>query len=507
MSNIALYRKYRPQNFANFIGQDVIRQTLMNAVESDSIAHSYLFTGPRGTGKTSAARLIAKALNCTNLKDGYEPCDACDFCTSIRDGSLIDVIEIDAASNRGIDEIRDLREKIKFSPTSAKTKVYIIDEVHMLTKEAFNALLKTLEEPPEHAYFVLATTELHKIPETIISRCQRFDFKRLDKKMLLTRLIFIAEKEGVEFEEDALKLIAKASDGGMRDAISTFEQMIADKKITLENVEKNLGITDNQAVIDLLQFIQDEDVTAALDILHDIYSAGHDLTQFNKDILGGLRAKLLEAVKHNAPHSDIIRNVEFFQESLRLLKTSPIPQLPLEVAIVRSAKFSEATAFVKDVEEKAVEAPKAQVPTKAEPKVAKVKESTGQEFTEKLDEKLSEYEQDKGELEDKQKLSVDSIKKEMPRILEHIKTPSVKRSFQTGQVAEINGDSIIVHFFTQFHLDKVNSAGGLSEIESAFAELYGQVKIDAVLKTMDAPAAEPNIAETAAEIFGGELIS
>ena len=238
MDQISLYRKYRPHNFDNLIGQDHVRTTLINAIKSEHVAHAYLFTGPRGTGKTSSARLIAKALLCSALKDKHEPCNQCDLCLDINSGRLIDLIEIDAASNRGIDEVRELKEKINFAPSRAKYKVYIIDEVHMMTKEAFNALLKTLEEPPAHAYFILATTEVHKIPDTIISRCQRFDFRRLSLKALMTRLAYICEKEGIEAEDKALEVISRYVNGGMRDAIGLVEQLTVDGKLGHAKVEE-----------------------------------------------------------------------------------------------------------------------------------------------------------------------------------------------------------------------------------------------------------------------------
>ncbi|OGJ54496.1 DNA polymerase III, subunit gamma and tau, partial [Candidatus Peregrinibacteria bacterium RIFOXYC2_FULL_33_13] len=240
MSEISLYRKYRPQRFFDLVGQEHIVKVLTNGVKTNNVSHAYLFCGPRGTGKTSCARIVAKVLNCTDVKEG-EPCLECNFCLDTQEGKLIDLLEIDAASNRGIDEIREIREKIKFLPTHGGKKIYIIDEVHMLTKEAFNALLKTLEEPPTHAHFILATTESHKVPETIISRCQRFDFRRINDTDIIKRLQFIAHEENIEAEEDALKLIAKNAQGGLRDAISFLEQMVDGGKITLDGVKDSLG--------------------------------------------------------------------------------------------------------------------------------------------------------------------------------------------------------------------------------------------------------------------------
>lgn len=237
MAYLALYRAWRPQNFKDVIGQEHIIKTLENALINNKFSHAYLFSGPRGTGKTSVAKIFSKAINCNNSIDG-NPCNKCNTCVGITNGSIMDVIEIDAASNRGIEEIREIRENVKFTPTETKYKVYIIDEVHMLTTEAFNALLKTLEEPPEHVIFILATTEQHKIPLTIISRCQNFDFKRVSTKHMINRLKYVGEAEGYQIEEDALTLIARYSDGGMRDALSLLDQVMAvsDNTIIVDSI-------------------------------------------------------------------------------------------------------------------------------------------------------------------------------------------------------------------------------------------------------------------------------
>jgi len=334
---MSLYRKYRPQSFSNLVGQDHIRTTLMNALKSGKVNHAYLFTGPRGTGKTSTARLVAKAINCLNLKEA-EPCEECDICRDITDGRLIDLIEIDAASNRGIDEIRDLREKINFSPTRARSKVYIIDEVHMLTKEAFNALLKTLEEPPAHVYFILATTEVHKIPETILSRCQRFDFKRIDTKTLVDRLGFIAGEEKIEAEADGLDAIARAAQGGLRDAIGLLEQLTVGGKLTFGHVREVLGISGKASLEKLYAFLEASDVQSGIGEITGLYDEGYDLTQFTKDFLELLRQKMLEFVKsgNNAEVGRVLGWIEHFQAAYDGAKYATIPQLPLEVAVVES---------------------------------------------------------------------------------------------------------------------------------------------------------------------------
>lgn len=241
MEHIALYRAWRPQSFQDMVGQQHIIQTLQNAIREQRVSHAYLFSGPRGTGKTSAAKVLAKAVNCER-GPGPEPCNECPSCLRITSGNIMDVQEIDAASNRGVEEIRDLRDKVKYAPTEVRRKVYIIDEVHMLTTEAFNALLKTLEEPPQHVMFILATTEPHKLPATIISRCQRFDFRRVSLEEQTGRLTEICQKEGITADADALQYIARLSDGGMRDALSILDQIssFTDGNVTYQQV---LGMT------------------------------------------------------------------------------------------------------------------------------------------------------------------------------------------------------------------------------------------------------------------------
>ncbi len=249
MASQSLYRKWRSQTFSDLVGQEPIIQTLKNALHEGTLAHAYLFTGPRGTGKTSTARLLAKTINCPNTKNG-EPCNTCEQCRQITIGNSFNVIEIDAASNRGIDSIRDLREKVMMPPTTGKYKVYILDEAHMLTTEAFNALLKTLEEPPPHAIFVMATTDVHKMLPTVLSRCQRFDFKRITTQQIVKHLDFIAKQEQVELEQSAAALIARAAAGGMRDALSLLDQAIAyaGQHVTLPQVQAMLGVADPRAI-------------------------------------------------------------------------------------------------------------------------------------------------------------------------------------------------------------------------------------------------------------------
>lgn len=290
----ALYRIWRPHRFEDLIGQHHVTKTLKNAIHLQKLSHAYLFTGPRGTGKTTSARIIAKAINCERAPV-EEPCNECETCISITDGSSPDVIEIDAASHRGIDNIRDLRDKVKYAPSQARMKVYIIDEVHMLSTEAFNALLKTLEEPPPHVMFILATTEPHKLPATIISRCQRFDFKPISSEDMVARMKMITESEGIEADPYALSLIARAAQGGMRDALSILDQVISfcDEKITVEDV---LAVTDTVSETLLLQTLRAffaQNVEEALQIVQKVMDLGKDPMRFLEDLIFYLRDMLL----------------------------------------------------------------------------------------------------------------------------------------------------------------------------------------------------------------------
>lgn len=293
MAYVALYRKWRPQGFDSLVGQEAVRTALTNALETGRIAHAYLFAGPRGTGKTSTAKILAKAVNCEHGPTS-NPCNKCQNCVRINDGTSMDVFEIDAASNRGIDEIRDLREKVAFAPVNGRYKVYIIDEVHMLTTEAFNALLKTLEEPPPHVIFILATTEPHKIPATIHSRCQRFDFKRVTDSDIVKRLREVADGSGIAADDDALQLIAVQADGGMRDALSLLDQCgVMAERVSAETVRSVLGIVGREALRELVKAVGEGNVPKSLELLEALLAGGKDVKQIITELAEYLRAVLL----------------------------------------------------------------------------------------------------------------------------------------------------------------------------------------------------------------------
>lgn len=364
---MSLYRKHRPQKFADLLGQEHVKITLTNALGGSNFSHAYLFAGPKGSGKTTTARLLAKALNCTgrDLSKGiFEPCNKCVSCKEITAGQSIDIIEIDAASNRGIDEIRELRDKIRFAPTLSKHKVYIIDECHMLTKEAFNALLKTLEEPPAHAVFVLATTELHKVPPTIISRVQVFDFKKAKISEIEKLLEKVVKAENIKIDEESLKLIARLSFGAFRDALSMLEQVASlqndlRSRITLEQTQAILGQSTEQSIIDFVTFLIENDRKKALKMVDDLYFEGTDLESFLTEVIS-LTRKLLfvkeglslgaeigegeeKKLSELAQKVDIKKITEIMDKLIsvsRQVKTSILGQLPLEMAIFELTQSS-----------------------------------------------------------------------------------------------------------------------------------------------------------------------
>jgi DNA polymerase III subunit gamma/tau len=356
MASQSLYRKWRSQTFGELVGQEPVIRTLKNALNSGTLAHAYLFTGPRGTGKTSTARLLAKTINCSQAKNG-EPCNVCEQCREITAGNSFNVVEIDAASNRGIDSIRELREKVMMPPTTGKYKVYILDEAHMLTVEAFNALLKTLEEPPPHAIFVMATTDVHKMLPTVLSRCQRFDFKRITTRQIVDHLRFIAKQEHVTLESGAAELIARAASGGMRDALSLLDQATAyaGSTITLTQVQAMLGVADPRAIQKFISAVADLDSSAGLHLIHELAEAGADLRQINSQVAEYWRAMMLTKAGANIGEildhtDDEIREIvrmsqlfaleeltecaKIFAQNELVQRNQGTPQLGLELALL-----------------------------------------------------------------------------------------------------------------------------------------------------------------------------
>ena len=334
MTSQVFYRKWRPQTLAEVVGQEHVTQTLANALKTGRVAHAYLFCGPRGTGKTSTGRILAKAVNCLEGGKG-EPCNACALCQAVTEGRAMDVMEIDAASNRGIDEIRELRERVRFAPNMARYKVYIIDEVHMLTDPAANALLKTLEEPPPHVMFVLATTEPHKVPPTILSRCQRFDFKRIPQAAIVSRLAGICEQEGISIETSSLNLIARSATGSMRDAENLLEQLVAyyGPQIELHQTQAMLGITGDTRAQELARHIVNRDIAAGLNTINSVTHDGLDLRQFNRELVEYLRRLLL--IKAGAEQAIDPDYIEALSEMRILAERAAMTQLSKAVRLFR----------------------------------------------------------------------------------------------------------------------------------------------------------------------------
>ena len=372
MSYKSLYRKYRPMRFEDVCGQQFIVKTLSNAIKNNKIGHAYLFCGTRGTGKTTIAKIFAKLVNCLNPLDNV-PCGECEICLNENTDEIPDIIEIDAASNNGVDEIRELKNKIKLMPVMCKYKVYIIDEVHMLSTGAFNALLKTLEEPPEHVIFILATTEPQKLPITIISRCQRFDFKKINVLDISKRLKYISQKEGIDIDDEAIEEIAKLSEGAMRDAIGLLDQIssFADSKITVEDIYTIRGSVSNRVLIELIEKYIDNDASSILSIVDDIYLSGKDFYRLSEDILVFYRNMLISKVapsyfedKALQLKDDIMRlsskievkrierMIKKLEELLRNIKSSDYPRILFETTILSDLDLDESFENEKPTTEK-----------------------------------------------------------------------------------------------------------------------------------------------------------
>lgn len=379
MPEQALYLKWRPLSFDDVVGQDHITRTLRNSIKTGRIRHAYLFSGPRGTGKTTSARLLAKAVNCTNENEDIRPCNECPACIAVNEGRYLDLIEIDAASHTGVDDVRDLRDRIAFAPNEGRYKVYIIDEVHRFSGNAFDALLKTLEEPPNHALFVLATTEIDKVPATIKSRCLPFEFRRLSLQEVTQRLAFIAEQEGLQIDRSALELVAREGTGSVRDSISLLDQIVADpdETITLELTQRILGTASAISVRDLVDAIVKQEIARGLHVINQAIDAGSDPRQFGQQVVEHLRsvmlaqtasADLLQASQDDQElfdqqaqmisRSTLLRTVKAFNEAVNNYTGGWQPQLALELALIESLQEPEVQVqYVAQSDAKAKDAP------------------------------------------------------------------------------------------------------------------------------------------------------
>ena len=440
----ALYRRFRPKTFDQVLGQEHITTTLKNQIINQNIGHAYIFSGTRGTGKTSTAKIFARAVNCTHSIDG-NPCNTCEICSGLLDESIMDVIEMDAASNNSVDDIRELREKVKYPPSKARYKVYIIDEVHMLSDSAFNALLKTLEEPPKHLIFILATTEVEKLPQTILSRCQRFDFKRVTTKDIVKNLNNICGEIGIEVEESALNLIARNSDGAMRDALSLLDQCISfgEGTLTYEDALKTLGIANEDLLFNLVDNIEEKNLEKALHIVDDIIQNGKDINQFIKDLIYHFRNLMIaktstnpldiidlekETVGRYKEQSEnislpfILKALQILNEGQNQAKWSSQPRIILEMVVVKLIELRDELTLAQRIEklEKVIESGNIKVSQKKEP-IEKVKSEKPSKKEVPIQNEKKEVEEEKMIIDDGKEINIAHIKREWENVLKVIK--------------------------------------------------------------------------------------
>lgn len=495
---MALYRKYRPQSFADVVGQDHIVTTLENASKQDKLAHAFLFAGSRGTGKTSVARILAKELMTKDIKDAKlkEQIEK-----GVEEGTITDLMEIDGASNRGIDDIRDLIEKIQFSPVVASAKVYIIDEVHMLTKEAFNALLKTLEEPPAYAYFILATTELNKIPPTIQSRCQSFPFKQIREEDIIRRLQFIADQEHITIDREALRVIAHHVQGGMRDAVSFLDQLRSLEKITKEDVEQRLGGGSHEYAEAIFQALDTKDTTLILGTINAVEERGFPIDLFIRELLGTVRSMLHEAIETKTSTAAVAALLDTLLRALRDVRGAPVPGLVLEAALLslmnNDASPEKSFGSFSRPEVK----PKSEKPVEEKPKKEpKKEEAKKEEVTEE------EKEAPSAAIVEAPDITLENLKLAWPEIVSQATPASVKMSLKDGRIDRLEDKKVVVSFSSTFHRDKVADTDASRTVEEIMEKIFKRsLRLECTLgekagdHTPDEDAV--NLAEAAGEIF------
>jgi DNA polymerase-3 subunit gamma/tau len=543
--SVVLYRKYRSQDFDQLIGQEHISSILKNAVAQGQIGHAYLFYGPRGLGKTSTARILAKAVNCLKPKKNGNPCGKCEVCTSVQEGKFLDLIEIDAASNRGIDQIRELKEKIEFSPTEGKYKVYIVDEVHMLTKEAFNALLKTLEEPPEHAIFILCTTEVHKVPPTILSRCQRFDFRLGTRKEITKLLTDVVKEEKVKVADKALELMVDNARGSYRDALSLLDVVVSGqqdsknpKEITEEEVRYVLGLPDSTMAYFFLEKIVTGDNEKALDLVEELSQKGVNLEQFVKFCLTVLQKILVEKMKGNSEideeysfamdlsRSQILKLINLFITAERSLKDTVIPTLPLEILVADSIEIFESEDKEDSVSQSddsgssgGITGPR----LRSQARSSGVKRSPGKSKKSSKSSKKSSLTMD-----------IKQLNKKWSKVLKELKPFNSHLYAFVGRskVLSLKNGVLKLAVAFDFHKDRIEAPKSRDAIAKVFEKVFGEpvkleCEVDSKIKrkeknsdtiVMDEAgevqggveiisSADPGVIDSVTEVFGDELVS
>ena len=551
MAYLALYREWRPRMFKDIVGQDHITKTLVNALKQEKIAHAYLFSGPRGTGKTTAAKILAKALNCEQLQ-GVEPCNHCASCTSIDQGSAMEVFEIDAASNRGIGEIRDLRENIKLSSTQGKHKVYIIDEVHMLTPEAFNALLKTLEEPPQQVIFILATTEVQKIPLTILSRVQRFEFHRISVENIQKRLLEVCSSLGRQVEPSALLVIAQKSEGGLRDALSILDQcLLQEEPIGVEEVYLVLGMVGEAYSAELVEVCLSSDYGKSLNLLSEGIQQGRDPRQIIRELLDYLRQMLLTASTGNPPMVALHIQDRLVKQSVEIgiprllrwisvllqgegqLKYASNARLAAELLIIQTIHDSQPSSIdgqdeilkrLSLIEHQLQSSVLGGIPVGPSPVSSKLNRSIPRDpppaqKTPNIEVKT--VDSGKNAQKSEQSFSIEGIQGRWAEVLDQVK--KLKKSTQAflmeGKPVQLNGEILTILFREgcSFHRDKVNQVENRQTIEDVLKGLFGtsltlqnlmenEFQIKETTENQDLKSQEQALINKTKDMFGSDLV-
>ncbi len=493
----ALYRKYRPSQFSDVFGQKHVVQTIQNQIADENVAHAYLFAGPRGIGKTTIARLLAKTVNCEDRKGKPEACGKCKHCEAFNKNNALDIVEIDAASNTGVDNVREnIIEAIRFAPTTGSFKVFIIDEVHMLSASAFNALLKTLEEPPEYGIFVLATTEIHKIPQTIISRCQRFDLHRLTEDEIVKRLNSILKAEKIKADDSVLKTVAKLSEGCLRDAESLLSQIMAlgEKEITEDLASIVLPRTNTQTVENILQFCEVSDASAAISELLEFIEQGGSVKRLNDDLIEECRLKMMENLGQDMSKVAWFRSA--LEEFLKARTTSApetIPHLSLELAIVEICGAGKSNLPLPKGEEEGVADDK--IKQDSTPLLAK--EGLGEVTNQTTEEKNTAS---------SAVFNIEDLRSKWKRCCDEVSKTNIALplALKDAQLIEINDQGLVMGFERQFHFDSVSQRKNLDVVSDAIERVIG-AKLVIFTKFIDAKEDEVPIQNLAAA-FGGSVV-